>query len=102
MTTQGWLQLGVLVALVAAATPLLGSYMAKVFGGEHAPGDRVLLPVERLIYRLVRVDPEREQRWSVYALSVLAFSAVSVSVLYVLLRVQGSLPLNPGLLTYAQ
>ena len=47
------------------------------------------------MYRLVGVDPQQEQRWAVYARSMLAFSAVSVVVLYVLQRVQGSLPLNP-------
>ena len=47
------------------------------------------------MYRLVGVDPTQEQRWTVYARSVVAFSAVSVVVLYVLQRVQGSLPLNP-------
>ncbi len=45
-----------------------------------APGDRLFLPVERGIYRLYRVDPDREQRWSVYAASLLAFSVVSVLV----------------------
>src|SRR5581483_41214 len=51
--------------------------------------------VERGIYRVCRVDPEREQRWNVYALSLLAFSLVSGLVLYVQLRLQGHLPLNP-------
>ena len=59
------------------------------------PGDRVFLPVERLLYRAGRIDPEREQPWTVYALSLLAFSAVSVLGLYLLQRVQGALPLNP-------
>ncbi len=95
MTTTSWVQLGVLVALVAAATPLLGSYMARVYGGGSAPGDRVFLPVERLVYRLVGVDERREQRWSAYARSVLAFSLVSVLLLYLLQRVQGALPFNP-------
>ena len=41
------------------------------------------------------VDPKREQPWTAYALSLLAFSAVSVVGLYLLQRLQGSLPLNP-------
>ena len=53
------------------------------------------LPLERLLYRFAGIDPEREQPWPVYALSLLAFSAVSVFGLYVLQRVQGVLPLNP-------
>ena len=59
-------------------TPLLGAYLARVLGGGAAPGDRVFLPVERVLYRLAGVDPGREQPWSVYALSLLAFSVVSV------------------------
>jgi K+-transporting ATPase ATPase A chain len=95
MTAAGWLQLAALIGLIALGTRLLGPYLARVFGGGSAPGDRVFLPVERLIYRLVGVDPEREQRWNVYAYSLLAFSAVSVLFLYLLQRVQEWLPLNP-------
>ena len=46
-------------------TPLLGGYLARVYGGESAPGDRDLLPVERAFYRLFGVDANREQAWSV-------------------------------------
>ena len=95
MTAAAWMQLGALVALLAVSTPLLGHYMAKVFGGGRAPGDRLFLPVERAIYRLCRVDPDGEQRWTVYAMSLLAFSLVSVVFLYGLLRLQGHLPFNP-------
>lgn len=95
MDADAWLLLAALVALLAVTTPLLGAYLAKVYGGGRAPGDRVFTPVERLVYRLVGVDPEQEQRWTVYARAVLAFSAVSVVALYVLQRVQGSLPGNP-------
>ncbi len=76
-------------------TPLLGAYLARVLGGGPAPGDRVFLPIERAIYRVTGVDPNREQPWNVYALSLLAFSFVSVVGLYLLQRLQGSLPLNP-------
>jgi K+-transporting ATPase ATPase A chain len=99
MTSAAWLQLLFLVALLAVSTPILGNYLAKVYGGGKAPGDRVFLPVERGIYRVCRIDPEREQRWNVYALSLLAFSLVSGLVLYVHLRLQGHLPLNPDHMT---
>src|SRR5262245_20038156 len=97
MLTANWLQFGVLIALVLVTTPLLGGYMAKVFAtdGTKAPGDRVLAPVERTIYRIVGVDPKREQRWQIYALSLLGFSLVSVLFVYLVQRLQGSLPLNP-------
>ena len=98
MSGATWLQFGVLIALVAAATPVLGGYMAKVFSPETAGlprGDRVFGAVERGIYRLTGVDAEREQRWTVYARSLLAFSVVSVLLVYLVQRIQGVLPANP-------
>ena len=95
MTGAGWVQLAALVILIGVSIPILGGYLAKVFGGGKAPGDRLFLPIERFIYRLGRVDPEREQRWTVYAFSVLAFSVVGTIVLYAMQRVQTLLPLNP-------
>jgi K+-transporting ATPase ATPase A chain len=95
MSWQNWLQLAAVLGAVLSITPLLGAYLAKVLGGDPAPGDRVFLPVERMIYRVTGVDPAREQPWSLYALSLLAFSAVSVLGLFALQRLQGYLPLNP-------
>jgi K+-transporting ATPase ATPase A chain len=92
---QAWAQAACLLGLVGLSTPLLGAYIARVFDGCPAPGDRIFSPVERALYRLGGIDPEREQPWSVYALSVLAFSCVSVLGLFLLQRVQGALPLNP-------
>jgi K+-transporting ATPase ATPase A chain len=92
-----WLQFGVLIVIVVVMTPSLGRYMAKVFGadGDAAPGDRIFLPVERLIYRLTGVNPRREQRWQGYAFAVLAFSLLSVLLIYLIQRVQEWLPVNP-------
>jgi len=95
VTASPWLQIGFLIALLAISTPILGAYLAQIYSGEKAPGDRVFLPIERAIYRVSRIDPEREQRWTVYAYSLLAFSLVSGLVLYAQLRLQGHLPLNP-------
>ena len=95
MTAAAWLQLVFLIVALGISTPLLGRYMARVFGDKKAPGDKVFLPIERAIYRVSRIDPESEQRWSVYAISLLAFSLVSVVFLYGLLRLQGHLPFNP-------
>ena len=82
MTAASYLQWGVLIVLIVVATPLLGRYMAAVYGadGDHAPGDRVFRPVERVMYRLTGVDEKREQRWQAYAFSLLAFSFISVLV----------------------
>ena len=93
--TQNVIEVIVLVVLLVISTPLLGSYMAKIFENEKAPGDRVFGPAERLVYRLTGVSPETEQRWTTYAISLLAFSLVSVLVLYGMQRFQAHLPLNP-------
>jgi K+-transporting ATPase ATPase A chain len=95
MPANGWLQLFILIALLAISTPLLGNYMAKVYGGERAPGDRVFGPLDRLIYRTCGINENAEQSWRAYAISLLAFSFASVVVLYAQLRLQGHLPLNP-------
>ena len=86
----GWMQLGVLIVILVVAYRPLGDYMAWALDSPRT------LRVERLIFRLAGVRPEAEQRWSGYAISVLAFSVVSVLVLYLLQRVQPSLPLSLG------
>src|SRR5450432_1182925 len=95
MSASFWIQLVLLIVAVGVTTPLLGGYMAKVYGNAKAPGDRVFLPVEHLIYRICGVDPDREQRWTVYAFSVLAFSLVGILLLYAMQRFQTVLPMNP-------
>ena len=95
MDFGGWLQIGCLVVIVVGLSAPLGGYMAKVFAGERTFLHPVLRPIERLIYRLSGVDPDREQDWFVYALCLLGFHALGFVGLYGLLRLQGGLPLNP-------
>ena len=95
MTWQGWLQIALYLAVLTALVPLLGGYMARVYMGQRVVLARVLGPVERLFYRAVRTNPDREQDWKQYATTVLVFSALFWVVLYVLLRAQGILPFNP-------
>src|SRR6185436_13925371 len=78
-----------------AVTKPLGVYMARVFQGEKTFMIRVVGPIERLIYRLCRVDASSEQHWTTYTAAMLMFSVVSLLVLYVLQRLQYYLPLNP-------
>ncbi len=69
----------------------LGSYMAAVFDGRvHFLGW-----AERPVYRALGTGPEQEQNWKRYAASMVIFSAVAMGVTYLLIRIQGSLPLNP-------
>jgi len=95
MTANGWLQIVVLLAAVAAVTAPLGAFIARVFARERTWLDPVLRPIERLVYRLTGVDESREMAWTEYALAMLAFSVVSMLVLYLQMRVQAWLPLNP-------
>jgi potassium-transporting ATPase potassium-binding subunit len=81
----------VLLVLLASAWRYLGSYMVAVFEGRlHFLGF-----VERPIYRLLGTSPDREQTWKRYAGSVVVFSGLSFAITYAILRLQGSLPLNP-------
>ncbi|MCY2924455.1 MAG: potassium-transporting ATPase subunit KdpA, partial [Planctomycetota bacterium] len=89
--TEMALLLGVLLLLVKP----LGLYMARVYEGKRCGLDRVLGPVERLLYRLAGVNPATEMSWQRYALAMLAFSVVGFGSMYALLRCQAALPLNP-------
>ena len=95
MTWQGWFQIAFYLAVLTALVPLLGGYMARVYMGERVVLARVLGPVERLFYRAVRTNPDREQDWKQYATTVLVFSLLFWLVLYAILRAQGVLPFNP-------
>ncbi|MFJ9688808.1 potassium-transporting ATPase subunit KdpA [Streptomyces bacillaris] len=88
--TAGVLQLLVLITALALAHRPLGDYMAQVYSSE-----RHYRP-ERWIYRIIGADPAAGMRWPAYLRAVLAFSAVSVLLLYLIQRVQGSLSGSPG------
>ncbi|MBI5163454.1 MAG: potassium-transporting ATPase subunit KdpA [Magnetospirillum sp.] len=92
MDAAGILQILIYIVLITALTPLLGGYMAKVFEGRS----RFLGWFERPLYRLCGIDAAREQHWSGYALSLLAFNLIGALVLFGLQRLQGMLPLNPA------
>jgi K+-transporting ATPase ATPase A chain len=83
-----------LVALLAVTKPL-GLFMARLFAGERTFLHPVVRPLERLVYRLCRIDEGEEQPWTVYTAAMLAFSLVSMLLLYALERLQGFLPWNP-------
>jgi potassium-transporting ATPase potassium-binding subunit len=95
MTAIGWLQAIVFFLIVLAITKPLGSYMARVFEGEHTWLKPVFRPLEALIYRLGGVREDEEMPWYAYAFAMLAFSVIGFAYLYILLRTQKWLPLNP-------
>jgi K+-transporting ATPase ATPase A chain len=82
------------VVILALAYPL-GLYMAKVYSGEKTWLTPVLVPVERVVYRVAGIDPNEDMPWTAYAISLLIFNLVCFTILYLMLRFQGVLPLNP-------
>jgi K+-transporting ATPase ATPase A chain len=95
MPVMDLLQLLLYLALLLLITKPLGAYMARVFAGERTWLDPVLRPVERLIYRLCGIDPQREMRWTTYTVTMLLFNFVGLLLLYAILRLQHVLPWNP-------
>jgi K+-transporting ATPase ATPase A chain len=95
MTLNGWLQILLFFVIIVAVTKPLGLFMTHVFNREKTFLDPVLRPIERLIYRLTRVNEEREMKWTEYAISMLLFSGVSMIALYLMQRLQSVLPFNP-------
>ena len=96
MDTSGWIQLALYIALLLALTKPVGLYLVRVLDVEGRTFlDPALRPVERLFYRLFRVNPGKEQDWKSYTLSMLSFSLVGLLFTYAILRLQHLLPLNP-------
>src|SRR6202040_640120 len=89
------LQLAAYFLLVTIISVPLGLYMARVFSHERIFLDPVLSPIERLIYKVSGINPGVEMGWAGYAISMLAFSLISMVFLYALQRLQYYLPLNP-------
>ena len=95
MTINGWLQIAIFFLLVLLTTKPLGKYMARVFEGRRTFLDSLLVPIERLLYRITRVDREHEMRWTEYGAAMLLFSLVTMLLTYVIERAQHILPWNP-------
>ena len=94
MTANGITQIVLYLAILTALAYPLGIYMSSVYGGTlRIP--RWLAAPERGFYRLVGTRAEQEQGWKPYAVTALVFMFVFAVLLYLLLRVQGHLPLNP-------
>ncbi|NPV79991.1 MAG: potassium-transporting ATPase subunit KdpA [Firmicutes bacterium] len=89
------LQMILFLAVLIGITAPLGSYIERVFAGRRTSLDRIMRPVEKLIYRATGVDEKEEMNWKGYALAVLFFNFAGMLVLYLLQRLQGHLPLNP-------
>jgi len=95
MTANGWFQIGLYLLVIFVITKPIGLFMTRVFNREKTFLDTVFRPVEKLVYRLTGVDEQREMRWTEYTVSMLLFSGVSMTLLYLLERTQKWLPFNP-------
>ena len=88
MTLANALQYGLFLVVVTAFVIPVGRYIARVFSGQKTILDPLLVPVERLIYRLSGTDPQHEMTWVEYATSFIVFSLVGTLALYLILRIQ--------------
>ena len=95
MTANGWFQIFFFLLVIFLLTKPLGVFMTRVFSHERTFLDPVLRPVEKLIYRLIRIDENHEMRWTEYTISMLWFSGASMLLLYLIERTQRLLPYNP-------
>ena len=94
MNASGWTQLALYVGILLLITKPLGIYLFQVLDGKNTFLEPVLGPVERLTYRLLRVDPRREHNWKQYAVATLLFSLVTMVFTYGILRLQDHLPFH--------
>jgi len=95
MTANLWIQLALYLAVLVALAKPLGWYMAQVIEGKPCGLDRALGWLERLLYKLAGVDPKSEMNWRRYTAALLWFSLGGLLLTYAVLRLQGTLALNP-------
>src|SRR5713101_10096610 len=95
MTSLGLLQIALFFALILVCTKPLGAFMARVFEGQRTFLHPVLRWLEALIYKVVGVKEDVEQRWTQYAASLLSFTIFGFLLTYLIQRAQAFLPFNP-------
>jgi len=88
VTLNSVLQVAIFLLIVLLLTKPVGLYLYKIFNGERTWLSPVFVPVERFFYRLCGINPEEEQKWTGYMLSVLIFSLVGMLLLYLIERTQ--------------
>jgi len=96
MTLIDWGQILLFCLVVLALTEPLGGYMTRVFSGERTFLSPVLRPLECALYRIAGVDEGKEQGWLAYATAMLLVNLGGFVIVYLILRLQGALPLNPA------
>jgi K+-transporting ATPase ATPase A chain len=95
MNTYSWLQFPIYLAFLILLVKPLGGYMANVYQGKRTLLSPVVAPIEKSVYRIAGISADSEMTWKVYAICVLLFNLVGFIFLYLILRLQNGLPLNP-------
>jgi potassium-transporting ATPase potassium-binding subunit len=88
MTFLGWLTIFLFALVLTAIALPFGRYMAAVYTGERTILDPLFRGPERMLYKVLRVDPHKEQDWKAYAKSLIIFSLAGWLLLYLILRTQ--------------
>ena len=95
MTTFDFAQLALFFLILIVATPVLGSFIAKVVQGERQLLSRPLGWLERGLYKVSGIDPNADQSWKTYAWALMAFNIVGIALVILIQMIQAWLPLNP-------
>ncbi len=95
MTLLGWVQIAIALVVITLLVRPVGAYIHSVFEGRKTFLDPVLGPVERLLFKWLGVDPEKEMGWVGYVMRLLLLDFAFIFFGYVVLRFQGHLPFNP-------
>lgn len=96
MIGAGYLLITALVwAIIIGLAWGLSNYLKKVYENERTFLDKILNPLENLIYRILGIDGDRDMGWKEYFLSLFAFNVFTAAISFVILTYQGVLPLNP-------
>jgi K+-transporting ATPase ATPase A chain len=96
MTSLDYFQIFLFIALVIGLTPVLGAFMYKVFAGEKHMMHPVFGWLEKLSYKIIKVNPEEESNWKSYTYSLLIFNLIGIIFLFIIQIIQAQLPLNPA------
>jgi potassium-transporting ATPase potassium-binding subunit len=96
ITFNSMLQVALFLLIILLITKPVGLYMYNVYEGKRTWLSPVLVPVERVLYRISHVDPEEEHGWLHYTIDMLVFSAIGMLLTYLIERTQQWLPLNPA------
>lgn len=91
---QGWIQIGITLVLIVAIAPIFGGYIARVYLGQKTILDRILNPIENLIFNLSGVQSKAQMTGWQYARAILLSNLVMAVIVFLLLTFQGALPLN--------